>query len=352
MKRPIGIAVLAIVNAAEGLWGLSVGLGFLFAPHFTRAMLAWLQPPSERILTDYQNVQSSYLLLVISLALLWTLLALGLWRLKNWARVLFILISLTGLAVPSGGDSLSPLTNLVSDRLAPWLWPQSHFVTAGILGESVSWLVSILTLWYLLTPKVRQTFEANRAEWKWIVPFTALALIAFGYALSKSGPELHAMRWHARNGDRVAVNGVSFPVYYWHVPEIDPDGCGFSIADSDPGPLRPGERDPSFYLRVSGCRTDSESVTAEELLENKVAGFRRSGYTKLSKFTKQIAGQSMQCMSEDEFGNSRYCYGDGPLYSLFFAGGPPRSLQRFEDLVAGAQRIRQAGVAGITRAPD
>jgi hypothetical protein len=90
----------------------------------------------------------------------------------------------------------------------------------------------------------------SQPSWVRKVNFSFLLFFAFALlvALTKSGPEFRAIIWHLRHGNRVTVNGVTFPVYFWYAPDSSRDS--FSVFDQ-PGPLRPNDRFTTFSINRS-----------------------------------------------------------------------------------------------------
>jgi hypothetical protein len=169
---------------------------------------------------------------------------------------------------------------------------------------------------------------------RWLLPAAAaLGLFSLGLDLYRSGPEIRAIRWHMRHGDRVSVNGVSFPVYYWNVPLQHRDGRDLTIHD-EPGPLRSGDR--SGYIEIKGYQEEGGNLSIEQLVDSRSQSYQKAGYTELKRFQFQIGKQSLSCVQNTFFSTSIYCYGDGPVYSVFFTGGD-RSLARFTRMMAEAR---------------
>ena len=339
MRRPIGITFLGILNLTDALRAFGLALGFLLAPHLLSSILVWFDNSVAPFSADEYGLAHRvlYFFLACLFGVLFFIYAWGFWRLKNWARVICIFFCICDLAMATGG-ALSPLPYLLSEKLAPVFWPHSHFVMSGLLGSLLNYMAATIVLAYLLRFPVKQAFGANPGEWKWITGVAALALISLGHSLYKSGPELEAIRWHARHGDQIFVNGVSFPVYYWHVPTIYGRDSGFSITDLRPGPLRPRSEDSFMSLDVLGFREDQNSLTVDQLVDQKIQYFGKSGYTKFNKFHLNIAKQTLSCMSENEFGSHGpvYCYGEGPIFSIYFVGGE-RSSKLFEFIMSAAK---------------
>jgi hypothetical protein len=157
----------------------------------------------------------------------------------------------------------------------------------------------------------------------------ALALLV---GLTKSGSEFRAIAWHYHNGDRVTVNGITFPVYYWYAPEGARDR--FHVLDQ-PGPLRPTE-DKFAMFSINGRRDKDDAGTPQELVEREM---RRGSSWDLSRFQWNIRSQTLECMQEHDSRPSWsiiFCFGDEPIYSVFFNGNDD-ALDKFKRTISQAK---------------
>ncbi len=159
----------------------------------------------------------------------------------------------------------------------------------------------------------------SQPPWVRRVNFSFLLLFALALlvGLAKSGPEFRAIAWHYHHGNRVTVNGITFPVYYWYAPEGGHDR--FHVFDQ-PGPLRPTD-DRFTMFEISGRRDKDEAGTPEELVQRTIGG--NIGRWDLNKFQWNIHSQTLECVQEHDIRSSWsiiFCYGDGPIYSIFFNG--------------------------------
>jgi hypothetical protein len=153
--------------------------------------------------------------------------------------------------------------------------------------------------------------------------------------LTKSSPEFRAIAWHYRHGSRVTVNGVTFPVYYWYAPTGD--SKEFSVWDK-PGPLRPTE-DGFTAFQIKGWRDEGDVGIPQDLVQKEAYKYEKAGYQGASMFRLNIRSETLECVQEhdDRFqGWTIYCYGGGPLYSVFFTGGED-ALVRFKRTIAEAK---------------
>jgi len=186
----------------------------------------------------------------------------------------------------------------------------------------------------------------------WNLVATALVLILLTGGLAKSGREIKAIRWHHRNGDRVALHGISFPIYFWYTPYVDEDVLDIS---DDPGPLRPTD-DHFTFMHISWIKDDRydgldrlRGLSAAERAQKKATSFGESGYQNVQIFSRRYLDQDFACVREldprfhrsGEQGGSISCYGDGPVYLICF-GGDGRGQDHFEQMFTNAQKIRTA----------
>ena len=112
MRRPLGVIALAIYLAFEGVWLLLVGLGIL--------------PLSKFPLRGYWRILS------ILLGAGFELLAWGLFRLWNWARVaaMFLIFVVVGARLP-------------------FLWLRMSQLNTAFFWQIAEILFDLLVVWYL-----------------------------------------------------------------------------------------------------------------------------------------------------------------------------------------------------------
>jgi hypothetical protein len=214
------------------------------------------------------------------------------------------------------------------------LGPVKLFIPRDPVTALAGAILSFILALYLISPPVRAAFSVTEPRKKELVPaMIVLALLSLAFNLARSGAELQAMQWHMRHGNRISVNGVSFPVYYWNVPLQGRGGEVFEIQDR-PGPLR--RQDQYMEIRVEGVKDADSTLTVAQLIDNKLRGDEKAGYKNLSKFPLQVGTQTLGCMQNSFIGYAIDCYGDGPISSIYFRGGD-RSLSRFKRMMAEAR---------------
>jgi len=163
---------------------------------------------------------------------------------------------------------------------------------------------------------------------RWNLFAAALLLILLTGGLARSGREIRAIRWHHKNGGRVGIHGISFPIYFWYAPYVDEDVL--AIFD-DPGPLRPTD-DRFVSIHISWIKDDSydgldllTGLSGAERAQEKANSFGKAGYQNVQIFSRRYLDQDFACVREldprihkpGEEGGSFSCYGDGPVYLIF-----------------------------------
>ena len=187
-----------------------------------------------------------------------------------------------------------------------------------------------------MTHRIRDWY---RRQPLWVQTTNALVLLLFALGLPvtlmKSGFELKAIVWHCRHGNSVSVNGVTFPVYYWYVPDVRSDRL---VVFDQPGPLRP-TNDTFTTFTINGRHDKDDVGTPQELAQRMVDHYKSRGYRGVSTVQQRIRSQTLECMEEHDDLLSGWvisCYGDGPIYSVFFTGND-ESLDRLKQTLAEAK---------------
>jgi hypothetical protein len=267
-------------------------------------------------------VELRLVLVLAALLISWLMykIASGLWRLKDWARWVAIVLSLLSLL-----------------SLKPWvLFPLYVLLGCGPIVIICTCVITILVIIYLLSPRIDSAFGVSPLGLKWRLAVIALALVFFVIPLTRAKPELNAIKWHLRHGNQVSVNGVSFPVYLWHVPVECPNNTSFSI-DDEPGPLRPMEQ--RSFITVDCCKDADRNSTPAELADQRYKSDQNAGYFDMRRYQMRVRGQTLECMQSDIASVTHRidCYGEGPIYSVFFSGNGDASLARFNRMMAEAR---------------
>ncbi len=141
-QKPVGVIVLAVLDfVGAGVMvlvalGLAVGLSVVGMMMHRPGMGATMAA-----------VGALGAVVVLILAVLFALLGWGLWTLRNWARIVTIVLAALGLAGSIMGFFFWGGVHAFAGVL--WIWPLIRIAVNGII------------LWYMLQPEVKQAFGAT-----------------------------------------------------------------------------------------------------------------------------------------------------------------------------------------------
>jgi uncharacterized membrane protein (DUF2068 family) len=146
MARPVGVTILAILDFLGAVFCILAGLGFMLSGGMIAAMLSQNSQLSSQIPAGVAGIVGGLGVGVgvgmLILAVINALLGWGLWKLKNWARVITLIFTvLGGLSL-----ALCVLLSLV------------HFSLLGIIWYGFWLAIYGLIIWYLLKPDVKRAF--------------------------------------------------------------------------------------------------------------------------------------------------------------------------------------------------
>jgi len=132
--RPLGVTLIAILHWLRGAVYLAVGFALLGIAHLSAHMIESVSADAffQRLISGLGKTLGFSVLLF---ALLYILMGFGLWKIKNWARVLTLIFAVIWL--------LSAMVRLV------------HFPTPFHLLRAA---VDVAILVYLLLPDVKRAF--------------------------------------------------------------------------------------------------------------------------------------------------------------------------------------------------
>ena len=312
---------MASVYAGDAAWALLAGVSYVLAPKMMTAVLKVLYPllyhngfPPEAI-----GDRMLFLLICALSGALFYIVARGLWRLKNWARLIAIVFFV--------GDAFGP-------RWSTDFSPAAGLLPVGPLSTILKGLLCLSVILYLVSPHVRQAFGMDHSGRTSQIVVSVVAVVILAFVIRKSGPELDAIRWHREHGNQVSINGVVFPIYRWNAARVSENGSSLEISD-EPGPLR--RADGNGFIEVFGKKTEAENgSTVAQLVDEKVREHETVGYKKHTQFLLPVGKQMMSCVETPELGDSIYCYGDGPIYFSFYTG-EGKARGRFENMMTEAR---------------
>jgi len=149
MGRPTGVTVIAIVDFVGAALYLLVGLGLILGGGFIATLISQQggqgSGGAAGLLGGLGAVAG---IVVIIIGGLCAVLGIGLWKLKEWGRIVnMILWGIGGLLQVLG-----------------LLGTLAHFTVFGFLWN-IFWLaVDAFVVWYLLKPEVKAAFQAPQAR--------------------------------------------------------------------------------------------------------------------------------------------------------------------------------------------
>lgn len=143
MGRPTGVTVIAILEFIGAGGCILLGIGTLVGASFFGAAMSQAQGggPGGGLFAMLGGAISIFFFIIGAIC---ALLGWGLWTLKNWARMVVIVLSALGLV-------LSLLALL-------------QFSAAVLVGLIIRVAINGLIIWYLLKPEVKAAFEGTQAR--------------------------------------------------------------------------------------------------------------------------------------------------------------------------------------------
>ncbi|MGH9777661.1 MAG: hypothetical protein ACRD5I_04550 [Candidatus Acidiferrales bacterium] len=143
MDRPTGVTILAILEFLGA--GLFILLGLLFLVGFSLLGGAAGQAGEGSGMAVLMGLGAVAGVVFLALALIPLAIGIGLWKLKNWARILVIVFSILGV-----------LSNLAGAAI-PLMTGDPVSAVSSVIGLGVNGLI----LWYMFQPHVREAFGAS-----------------------------------------------------------------------------------------------------------------------------------------------------------------------------------------------
>lgn len=137
MERPLGVTVLAVLNfmVAAVMAGAAAAL-------LARGAAIMHSPITQRVMAQ-MGAAGLWTMIATSIVLA-LIMGVGLWRLKDWGRLLMMIFCIFGLI--TGGLLL--LAQLF------------HFVWALVALRAGTVIIYLAIVWYLLQPRVKEAFSA------------------------------------------------------------------------------------------------------------------------------------------------------------------------------------------------
>jgi uncharacterized membrane protein (DUF2068 family) len=142
MARPIGVTIIAIILFLAAAFVVLSEARVLLARNGFMATIFRGQASNADAASGPPELRAALVLLTVIFGTLYALAGWGLWRLKNWGRILTISLA----AIGSGFELLR------------WFLPL-HFKMSNFVATVVSLTLYGMTAWYLLKADVKPRFQ-------------------------------------------------------------------------------------------------------------------------------------------------------------------------------------------------
>jgi len=149
MGRPVGVTILAILAFIGAAFCLLGGIAMMAGGGFMATLMSQQggqgSAGAAGLFAGLGAVAGVFIIIVGGV---YALVGFGLWKLKNWARIVSIVLLGIGVAV----QLLGLLGTLAHFNLFAFVW-------------SVLWIaVDAFIIWYLLKPEVKAAFQGAQAR--------------------------------------------------------------------------------------------------------------------------------------------------------------------------------------------
>jgi len=145
MGRPTGVTVIAVFDFIGAGFCVLAGLGMMLGGGFIATMLNQQQGASAGVLAAIGAAAGVFFLFLAAVAIL---LGWGLLKLKEWARIVTIVLAAVGVLF--GVMGLFAILG--------------HFAAIGIFIALCRLAINGVILWYLLQPHVKAAFQGAQAR--------------------------------------------------------------------------------------------------------------------------------------------------------------------------------------------
>jgi hypothetical protein len=145
MVRPTGVTVLAVLDFIGAAFCVLAGLGMMLGGGFIASMLSQQQGGSAGLMAAIGAAAGVIFLVIAAVAIL---LGWGLLKLKEWARIITIVLA--------GLGALGALIALATVF--------AHFAAVAMFVVLCRLAINGLIIWYLLQPHVRAAFQGAQVR--------------------------------------------------------------------------------------------------------------------------------------------------------------------------------------------
>jgi len=142
MRRPAGVTIVAIVCFLAAAFIVLTGIRLFARDGFMATLFS--QGSDSGVASGLAELGAASILLVITFTALYALAGWGLWKLKNWGRILTIFLMAIGFVF----------------RLLLW-YLTPYFKMSNFLATVVTLVLYGVTALYLFKPEVKATFPSS-----------------------------------------------------------------------------------------------------------------------------------------------------------------------------------------------
>jgi len=145
MERPTGVTILAVLDFLGAALFLLLGALFLLGFSLLGGLVGQGGGGGDAGMAVLMGLGAVAGVIFFVFALISFVVGIGLWTLKNWARILTIVFSILGV-----------LSNLAGAAI-PLMTGEPVSAVSSVIGLGVNGLI----LWYMFQPHVKQAFGAS-----------------------------------------------------------------------------------------------------------------------------------------------------------------------------------------------
>jgi hypothetical protein len=143
MVRPVGVTILAILNFIGAAFCLLGGIGMILGGGFIATMLSQQSQSGAGAAGVLAGLGAAAGVFIMIMGGVSALLGFGLWKLKEWARIVSIVL----YGISGAFQLLALLGSLAHFNVFAFVW-------------SIFWVaVDAFVIWYLLKPEVKAAFQ-------------------------------------------------------------------------------------------------------------------------------------------------------------------------------------------------
>jgi hypothetical protein len=148
MNRPVGVILIAILHFIAAAASLGFGLVMILGGGFLGAMLARSGSIPPAVGAFIAGLGVALAAFAFFIAALMAATGWGLLALKNWARILAIILAVIGIVLGAGSI----------------MFALTHFNPFFMGGGLVRAAIAVLIIWYLNQPHVKTAFGATQTS--------------------------------------------------------------------------------------------------------------------------------------------------------------------------------------------